>query len=159
MYPEAVQVGPRTPLTNVRRTFVGEGDIVVRSFLNDFKKFVLRGNVLDLAVAFVVGTAFNAVVNSFARDIVLGFVAAVFGQPNFDGITVHVGDGRVGVGLFITAVVNFVIIAFAVFLAVKAFEAMQNMRRRGEAQLDPEVDMTIDQELLSEIRDLLRERT
>jgi large conductance mechanosensitive channel len=126
--------------------------------MSDFKKFVLRGNVLDLAVAFVVGTAFNAVVNSFARDIVLGFIAAVFGQPDFSGITIHLGDGRVAVGIFITAVVNFVIIAFAVFLAVKAFEAMQNMRRRGETQLDPEVDMTIDQELLTEIRDLLRER-
>jgi large conductance mechanosensitive channel len=127
--------------------------------MSDFKKFILRGNVLDLAVAVVVGTAFNTVVNSFARDIVLGFVAVIFGQPNFNGITVHIGDGRVAVGVFITAVVNFIIIAFAVFLAVKAFEAMQNMRRRGETQLDPEVDMTIDQELLTEIRDLLRERS
>jgi large conductance mechanosensitive channel len=130
----------------------------VRKFLTDFRKFVLRGNVLDLAVAVVVGTAFNAVVQSFARDIVLGFIAAVFGQPNFDGISIHLGDGRIAVGVFITAVVNFVIIAFAVFLAVKAFEAMQNMRRRGDTPLDPEVDMTIDQELLTEIRDLLRER-
>jgi large conductance mechanosensitive channel len=130
----------------------------VRQFLTDFRKFVLRGNVLDLAVAVVVGTAFNAVVQSFARDIVLGFIAAVFGQPDFTGITTHIGDGRVRVGVFITAVVNFIIIAFAVFIAVKAFEAMQNMRRRGEAELDPQVDMTIDQELLTEIRDLLRER-
>jgi large conductance mechanosensitive channel len=126
--------------------------------MNDFKKFILRGNVLDLAVAVVVGTAFNAVVQSFARDIVLGFIAAVFGQPNFDDIRIHLGDGRIAVGVFITAVVNFIIIAFAVFLAVKAFEAMQNMRRRGDTQLDPEVDMTVDQELLTEIRDLLRDR-
>jgi large conductance mechanosensitive channel len=131
----------------------------VRKFLTDFRKFVLRGNVLDLAVAVVVGTAFNAVVQSFARDIVLGIIAAVFGQPNFDAIFVHLGDGRIAVGVFITAVVNFVIIAFAVFLAVKAFEAMQHMRRRGGPELDPETDMTIDQELLTEIRDLLRERT
>jgi len=130
----------------------------LRAFLTDFRKFILRGNVLDLAVAVVVGTAFNAVVQSFARDIVLGLVAAIFGQPNFDEISIHVGDGRIGVGFFITAVVNFVIIAFAVFLAVKAFEAMQNMRRRGGPELDPQTDMTIDQELLTEIRDLLRER-
>jgi large conductance mechanosensitive channel len=126
--------------------------------MSDFKKFILRGNVLDLAVAVVVGTAFNAVVQSFARDIVLGLIAAVFGQPNFDEIRIHLGDGRIAVGVFITAVVNFLIIAFAVFLAVKAFEAMQNMRRRGDTKLDPEVDMTVDQELLTEIRDLLRER-
>src|SRR5689334_25394034 len=87
-----------------------EKESVVRQFLSDFRKFILRGNVLDLAVAVVVGTAFNAVVNSFARDIVLGFVAAIFGQPNFDEITIHLGDGRIGVGFFITSVVNFVII-------------------------------------------------
>jgi len=130
----------------------------VRQFLTDFKKFVLRGNVLDLAVAVVVGTAFNAVVQSFARDIVLALVAAIFGQPNFDDISIHVGSGHVFIGTFFTAIVNFVIIAFAVFLAVKAFEAMQHMRRRGGPELDPETDMTIDQELLTEIRDLLRER-
>jgi large conductance mechanosensitive channel len=130
----------------------------VRKFLTDFKKFILRGNVVDLAVAVVVGAAFNSVVNSFARDVVMGFIGAIFGQPNFNQVTIHLGDGRVAVGLFITALVNFFIIAFAVFLAVKAFEAMQNMRRRGDTELEPDVDMTIDQELLAEIRDLLRER-
>jgi large conductance mechanosensitive channel len=130
----------------------------VRQFVNDFKKFILRGNVLDLAVAVVVGTAFNAVVSSFANDVVMGFIGAIFGQPNFNQITIHLGDGRVAVGHFFTTLVNFIIIAFAVFLAVKAFEAMQNMRRRGDTDLDPHVDMTIDQELLTEIRDLLRER-
>jgi large conductance mechanosensitive channel len=131
----------------------------LRKFLTDFRKFVLRGNVLDLAVAVVVGTAFNTVVNSFAHDIILALVAATFGQPNFNDIAIHLGDGRIAVGSFITAVVNFLIIAFAVFLAVKAFEAMQDMRRHGGPELDPHVDMTIDQELLTEIRDLLRERT
>jgi large conductance mechanosensitive channel len=130
----------------------------VRRFLNDFKKFIMRGNVIDLAVAVVVGTAFNAVVSSFANDVIMGFIGAVFGQPNFNEVTIHLGHGRVAVGHFFTVLVNFVIIAFAVFLAVKAFEAMQNMRRRGDAELDPEVDMTVDQELLTEIRDLLRDR-
>jgi large conductance mechanosensitive channel len=130
----------------------------VRIFLSDFRKFVLRGNVLDLAVAVVVGAAFNAVVQSFANDIVMGFVGAVFGKPNFNQVVAHVGHGRVFVGTFLTSIVNFVIVAFAVFIAVKAFEAMQNMRRRGDLELQPDVDMTIDQELLTEIRDLLRER-
>jgi len=130
----------------------------VRTFLNDFKKFILRGNVIDLAVAVVVGAAFNTVVNSFARDVVMGFIGAIFGQPNFDSVSIHIGSGRVLVGVFITAVVNFIIIAFAVFIAVKAFEAMQNMRRHGVPEMDPEVDLTIDQELLTEIRNLLRER-
>jgi large conductance mechanosensitive channel len=130
----------------------------VRNFLSDFKKFILRGNVLDLAVAVIVGAAFNAVVQSFANDVIMGFIGAIFGQPNFNEVAIHIGSGRVKVGLFITAVVNFVIVAFAVFLAVKAFEAMQRMRRRDQADVEPDSELTVDQELLSEIRDLLRER-
>ena len=130
----------------------------MRNFFGDFKKFILRGNVIDLAVAVVVGTAFNAVVSSFANDIIMGFIGAVFGQPNFNEVSIHVGDGRVFVGKFLTTLVNFIIIAFAVFLAVKAFETMQKIRRRGEADVEPDSNLTVDQELLSEIRDLLRER-
>ena len=136
---------------------IGDGNSV-RTFLSDFKKFILRGNVLDLAVAVVVGTAFNAVVQSFANDVIMGFIGAVFGQPNFKNVSIHVADGRVQVGNFITALVNFVIVAFAVFLAVKAFEAMQRIRRRNDADVEPDSDLTVDQELLSEIRDLLRKR-
>jgi large conductance mechanosensitive channel len=130
----------------------------VRSFLADFKSFIMRGNVVDLAVAVIVGAAFNAVVQSFANDVIMGFIGAIFGQPNFKEVSLHVASGRVNVGNFITAVVNFVIVAFAVFLAVKAFEAMQKIRRRGASDVEPEVDLTVDQELLTEIRDLLRDR-
>jgi large conductance mechanosensitive channel len=130
----------------------------VRSFLNDFKKFIMRGNVLDLAVAVIIGVAFNMVVQSFANDIIMGFVGAIFGKANFDEVVLHVAHGRVHVGSFMTALVNFVIVSFAVFLAVKGFEAMQRIRRRG-ADVPQEVDLTVDQELLAEIRDLLRDRT
>jgi large conductance mechanosensitive channel len=134
----------------------------VRSFLNDFKKFIMRGNVLDLAVAVIIGVAFNAVVQSFANDIVMGFVGAIFGKPNFNQVVLHVAHGRVFVGSFITAVVNFVIVSFAVFLAVKGFEAMQKVRRRNAddaADVESDIDLTVDQELLTEIRDLLRTRS
>ena len=129
----------------------------MRSFLNDFKKFIMRGNVLDLAVAVIIGVAFNMVVQSFANDIIMGFVGAIFGKANFSAVVLHVGHGRVFVGSFMTAIVNFVIVSFAVFLAVKGFEAMQKVRRRG-ADVPQEVELTVDQELLAEIRDLLRER-
>ena len=129
----------------------------MRNLLSDFRKFILRGNVLDLAVAVIVGAAFNAVVQSFANDVIMGFIGAIFGQPNFKQVVIHIASGRVAIGNFITAVVNFVIVAFAVFLAVKGFEAMQRIRRRG-ADVPHEVDLTVDQELLAEIRDLLRDR-
>jgi len=130
----------------------------VRDFLSDFKAFILRGNVLDLAVAVIIGAAFNAVVQSFANDVIMGFIGAIFGQPNFNKVVIHVGKGRVSIGNFITVVVNFLIVAFAVYLAVKAFEAMQRIRRRDAPDAEPEPDLTVDQELLVEIRDLLRDR-
>jgi large conductance mechanosensitive channel len=130
----------------------------VRDSLSDFKAFILRGNVLDLAVAVIIGAAFNAVVQSFANDVIMGFIGAIFGQPNFNKVVIHVGKGRVSIGNFITAVVNFLIVAFAVYLAVKAFEAMQRIRRRDAPDAEPEPDLTVDQELLVEIRDLLRDR-
>ena len=67
----------------------------MKNLLADFKKFILRGNVLDLAVAVVVGAAFTAVVTSFANDVLMGFVGALFGKPNFNRVVIHVGEGNV----------------------------------------------------------------
>ena len=124
----------------------------MRQFVRDFRKFILRGPVIDLAVAVVVGAAFTAVVQSFANDILMGFIGALFGKPNFNRVVWHVGDGTVRIGLFITSLVNFLIIAFAVFIVVKLFEKLQ--RLRPAADEDPEVLSRTD-ELLTEIRDSL----
>jgi large conductance mechanosensitive channel len=128
----------------------------MRNLFSDFKKFLLRGNVLDLAVAVVVGAAFNAVVQSFANDVLMAIIGAVFGKPNFNKLVWEIGKGEVKYGAFITAVINFVIIALAVFIAVKTFERLQSMRARSGEE-EEAVPMTVDQELLAEIRDLLRE--
>lgn len=120
----------------------------MRSFIKEFKEFISRGNVLDLAVGIVIGLAFTTVVNSFVNDVLNAFIGAVVGKPNFDDLTVTIGDGVIRYGAFITAVVNFVIIAFALFLVVKAFNAF----RRKE---DPEPEIT-EKDVLVEIRDLMR---
>lgn len=127
----------------------------MRSLWVDFKKFVLRGNVLDLAVAVVIGAAFTAVVNSFANDVLMAFVGAIFGKPNFDAVVWNVGDGEVYVGRFVTSLVNFLIVALGVFVAVKMFETLQSLRRRPGAEEEAE-PLTRSEELLTEIRDLLR---
>ncbi|HEX8581099.1 MAG TPA: large conductance mechanosensitive channel protein MscL [Acidimicrobiales bacterium] len=124
--------------------------------LREFKAFVMRGNVLDLAVAVILGVAFNAVVQAFADGILMNLIAAFFGQPDFNQITTDVGDGRLLTGAFLTAVVRFVIIAFALFLVVKAFNALQERRRRGVAAPDEAPTPTEEVVLLTEIRDLLR---
>jgi large conductance mechanosensitive channel len=138
--------------------------VFVKQFARDFRKFILRGNVIDLAVAVVVGAAFNAVVQSFANDILMGFVGAIFGKPNFRNLSVslrgcttnaaghRVCNGTIAYGNFITQFVNFLIIAFAVFVAVKLFERLQRLRPPMDE--DPEV-LSRTEVLLTEIRDSL----
>jgi large conductance mechanosensitive channel len=121
---------------------------VLRAFFKEFKEFISRGNVLDLAVGIVIGIAFTTMVNSFVNDILNAFVGAVVGKPNFDDLTLEVGDGVIRYGAFLTSVVNFLIVAFALFLVVKAFNAF---RRKEEAE--PE---HTEKDVLVEIRDLLR---
>ncbi len=135
----------------------------MKQFMSDFKKFILRGNVLDLAVAVVVGAAFNAVVQSFANDVLMGFVGAIFGKPNFSNLEIHlrgctgtgkeqVCNGTVAYGAFLTNLLNFLIVALAVFVVIKTFEKLQSLRTVEEPE--PEA-LTRSEELLTEIRDSL----
>ena len=88
-----------------------------KGFWSEFKTFAFQGNVIDLAVAIVIGTAFNAVVNSLVNDIVMQAIAQAFGKPNFSAIVI----GQIKIGNFITAVLNFLIIALSVFVVLKVF--------------------------------------
>ena len=119
--------------------------------LKEFKDFINRGNVLDLAVAVVLGAAFGAVVTSFVDDILMQVIAAIGGQPDFSALTIDVGDAEIRYGSFLTAVISFVLIAFGVFLVVKAVNALR--REKGEEPAGPS-----ETELLTEIRDLLAQR-
>ena len=121
--------------------------------LADFKKFITKGNVLDLAVAVIIGIAFGLLVNSFVKDIIMPIIGAVVGEPSFNDLTFELGDGVVRYGSFLTLLVNFLIIAFVLFVIVQAAEKLQNLRSPAEKEEDPsEVD------LLVEIRDLLRQQ-
>jgi large conductance mechanosensitive channel len=125
------------------------------SLLKDFRAFIMRGNVLDLAVAVVIGAAFNAVVNSFVKNIVLQLIAAIAGKPDFSSLYFTINHSQIRYGQFITDVLNFLIIAAAVFLIVRVFQTLQERRRNGE--LDPEDNIAPTDEaiLLGEIRDLI----
>jgi large conductance mechanosensitive channel len=86
-----------------------------KNFLAEFKAFALQGSLIDLAVGIVIGTAFNAVVNSLVTDIVMPIIATAFGKPDFSSIML----GQIMIGKFITAIVNFLIIGLSVFLVLK----------------------------------------
>jgi large conductance mechanosensitive channel len=93
--------------------------------IEEFKAFISRGNVLELAVAVILGAAFGAVVASFTKDILMQIVAAIFGQPDFSSLTFTLGNGVIAYGSFINTIINFLIVAFALFLVIKAYNRMR----------------------------------
>ena len=123
--------------------------------LKEFRDFINRGNMVDLAVAVVLGGAFALVVNSFSTDILGGVLALIGGQPNLDSLSVTISDTTIFYGRFLTAVINFLIVAVALFLVVKAINRLPGFRRAEEVQAEATVTEV---ELLSEIRDLLQAR-
>jgi large conductance mechanosensitive channel len=124
---------------------------------DDFRKFVMRGNVLDLAVAVVLGVAFNAVVNSLVNDVIMQVIAAIIGKPNFDALTFTVNGGVIYYGRFLTALISFIVIAATLFVIIRTFEELQKRRREDPDQL-PDEEKSDEVILLTEIRDLLSER-
>jgi large conductance mechanosensitive channel len=123
----------------------------MKKYLDEFKDFINKGNLVALAIAFLMATAFAPVVAAFADGVVMNLIAAIFGKPNFDSIVIGVGDADLLVGTVITALVNFVIVALVCFLIVKAYDKWQ--KKEDEAPAGP-----TEIELLTEIRDSLRNR-
>ena len=119
----------------------------------DYKAFLFRGNLLDLAVAFILGVAFATVVTSFTDDVLGQLIAAIVGQPDFSEVGFQIGDTTIRVGAFLTALVNFAIVATVLFFIVRAASRFQ--RPPVEETPTPDSDEV---ELLREIRDALRAR-
>ncbi|MCW3010401.1 MAG: large conductance mechanosensitive channel protein [Solirubrobacterales bacterium] len=125
--------------------------------LKGFKDFLMRGNVVDLAVAVVIGTAFGAVVAAFATDFVGGLIGAIGGTPDFGNAGVTINDSKVVYGSTINALVNFVIVAAVVyFIVVVPMRKMMSLRK-GAADADTPAPSD-EAVLLTEIRDLLQEQ-
>ena len=127
--------------------------------LNEFRQFISRGNVMDLAVAVVIGAAFTAIVNSLVDDIIMPLIGVLLGGVDFTSLSITIGNATIAYGNFIQAVINFLIIAFVVFLMVKAINKAQTMAmgaQEEEAEAPPEP--SAEEKLLAEIRDLLQEQ-
>lgn len=122
--------------------------------IKGFRDFLLRGNVVDLAVAVIIGAAFGAVVNSLVADVITPLIGAVGGQPDFSAITL----GPIKIGSFLNAVLAFLIIAIVVYFAivVPVNKIMERAHRQTEAGAPPAP--TKEEVLLTEIRDLLRQQ-
>lgn len=125
-----------------------------------FKEFLLRGNVIDLAVAVVVGAAFTGIVNAMVKDILTPIVAAIFGQPDFSNLTFTINRSKFLYGDFLNAVLSFLFIASAIYFLIvvplKKVSELQARRRTTGQLVDEAVPVSDEVVLLGEIRDLLR---
>lgn len=125
--------------------------------LKEFRDFAMRGNVLDLAIGFVMGAAFIAIVNSMVNDLIMPLVGIVLGGLDFTGLTITVGSASITYGNFIQAIINFLIIAFVLFLIVRSVNKLTESRAKEETAAPPP-EPTAEEKLLTEIRDLLKEK-
>ncbi len=127
----------------------------MKKFLEEFKAFAMRGNVMDLAVGVIVGGAFSSITTSLINDIIMPIVGVFVSEASFANLSVSVGGAVITYGNFIQAVLNFVILAFVVFCMVKA---VNRVARKKEEAPPPPPAPSGEEKLLAEIRDLLKEK-
>ena len=142
----------------------------MKKFLEEFKTFAMRGNVIDMAVGVVIGGAFGKITTSIVNDIIMPLISMLTGGINFsewkwvlkeaviaaDGVTVETAEVAVNFGNTIAIILDFIIIAFAVFCMVKALNKLH--RKKEEPAPEPAPPAPTTEELLSEIRDLLKNK-
>ena len=125
----------------------------MKKFLTEFKAFISKGDVVSMAVGLMVGSAFTAIITSLNANIITPILGIIMGGIDFSGVIIKVGAAEIGVGLFIQAIINFLITAFVLFLVVKFFNSFKKKEEEKPAA-PPAVPEDV--KLLTEIRDLLK---
>lgn len=134
----------------------------MRKFVKEFREFISKGNVMDLAVGVIIGTAFGKIVSSLVDNILMPIVGVIIGGKNFAGLNIKFHGAHIWYGAFLQDVVDFIIIAFCVFIIVKTINSINrkvNAKKIAEEEAKKKEEAekpTKDQELLMEIRDLLK---
>ncbi len=121
------------------------------SILKEFRDFAIKGNVIDLAVGVIIGASFGKIVSSLVSDVLMPTIGILLGNVDFSMLAFTIGDSTIAYGLFLQAVVDFLIVAFCIFMMIK-----QINRFKKTAPPPPPAEQPADIKLLTEIRDLLR---
>lgn len=127
----------------------------MKQFMEEFKQFIARGNVMDMAVGVIIGGAFSAITTSLINDIIMPILGIFTGSISFAALSVTVGSAVIPYGNFIQAVLNFLVMAFVVFCLVKAINKFHHKKEDAPA---PPPEPSNQEKLLAEIRDLLKEK-
>jgi large conductance mechanosensitive channel len=127
----------------------------MKGFIEEFKAFAMKGNVIDLAVAVVIGAAFGKIVSSLVANIITPIIGLLMGGIDFSGLAYTIGDAEVTYGVFIQSTIDFIIVAFVIFLVVKGINSLQK-KEEEKPEEEKVVEPSDEVKLLREIRDSLR---
>nr|WP_307760369.1 large conductance mechanosensitive channel protein MscL [uncultured Peptostreptococcus sp.] len=127
----------------------------MKKFIAEFKEFAMRGNVIDLAVGVVIGGAFSKIVSSLVENIITPFIGIITGGTDVSGLMLQIGNAQFKYGAFLQSVIDFVIIAFSIFIFIKLINGLKSKVTKPEEETVEEVALTKSEELLVEIRDML----
>lgn len=127
-------------------------------FLNEFKDFAMRGNVLDLAVGVIIGAAFGKIVSSLVDDVLMPLVGMALGGLDFKKLSLRIDDAQIMYGNFIQNVIDFLIIAFCIFLLIKGINTVLRKKKAEPAAPEAPAEPSSEEKLLAEIRDLLKNK-
>lgn len=130
-----------------------KGKQIVKGGISDFKEFISRGNVVDMAVGVIIGAAFGKIVTSLVNDMFMPVIGSILGGINFSSLSLTIGDANIMYGSFIQSIIDFLIIAICIFLMIKFFEKFKHKSEEKEAPSKSD-----DVVLLEEIRDLLKSK-
>lgn len=125
---------------------------MLTNFRDEFKEFITRGNVLDLAVGVIIGSAFTAIVDSLVEDLITPIILAITGQVDLSDLALPIGTTILLIGNFLQAIVNFLLIALVLFFIIKFFNRLK--RKKPEKKVEEKIPAT--EQYLQEIRDLLK---
>ena len=125
-------------------------------FISEFKEFAMKGNVMDMAVGVIIGGAFGKIVSSLVDDVLMPVIGMLTGGVDFTNLTAKVGDATVKYGTFIQNIIDFLIIAFCIFLMIKGMNKLTAKKEEEPAPAAPEP--SAEEKLLGEIRDLLKNK-
>ena len=139
----------------MKKKVVKKDEIIKKSgkVVSEFKEFIARGNVIDLAVGVIIGSAFGKIVTSLVNDIIMPLIGIIIGGINFSGLSLNVGNATITYGVFIQNVVDFLIIALCIFFFIKFIEKISKKEEETPAVVEKDDKV----KLLEEIRDLLKE--
>ena len=123
--------------------------------IKEFKEFIMRGNVIDLAVGLVMGSAFTAIVNALVESIIMPFIAGFSGNADVSDMAMSFNGSPIQYGVFLQAIIDFLLIALVLFFVIKGINSLAEIRNKVEIEEEVEVEAPAVEDYLAEIRDLL----